>query len=105
MKYEVGMRWIWKDDHLEQVLKRNFKCEYNKKDDHGEPLINDSKLSSELRGYIIDVKPRVGDRYFITIKWENGRIMQYTDDGIKDEPRLSLDKGWYRNDKLELLGI
>jgi hypothetical protein len=47
----------------------------------------------------------VGDRYFITIKWENGRIMQYTDDGIKDEPRLSLDKVWYRNEKLELLGI
>lgn len=95
MKYEVGMRWIWKDDHLEQILKRNFVLLHkNKKDDHG-----------ELRGYIIDVKPRVGDRYFITIKWENGRIMQYTDDGIKDEPRLSLDKVWYRNEKLELLGI
>jgi hypothetical protein len=82
MKYEVGMRWIWKDS-----------------DGH-----------VELKGHIIYIKPRNipgsnGDRYFITIKWENGRIMQYTDSMIGEDTRLSLDKEWYRNEKLELLGI
>ena len=87
MKYEVGMRWIWNPNW------------WRSGDDHP----GDDR---ELRGYIIDVKPRVGKpfNFFITIKWENGK-MQYTDDRIKDDPRLSLDKVWYRNEKLKLLGI
>lgn len=86
MKYEVGMRWIWNPNW------------WRSGDDHP---------GDELRGYIIDVKPRVCKpfNFFITIKWENGKIMQYTDDRIKDDPRLSLDKVWYRNEKLKLLGI
>ena len=92
MKYEVGMRWI--------LAPSPFLMRWRSGDDHP----GDDR---ELRGYIIDVKPRVGKpfNFFITIKWENGKIMQYTDDRIKDDPRLSLDKVWYRNEKLKLLGI
>jgi hypothetical protein len=41
----------------------------------------------------------------IVIKWENGRMIQYNDYMIEEEPRLSYDKEYYRNQKLELLGI
>lgn len=80
MKYELGMRWVWRDDNLAQVLP----------DGH-----------DILRGYICEIKP--GNN--IIIKWENGRMIQYTDFMIKDDTRLSLDKEWYRNEKLEILGI
>jgi len=56
-----------------------------------------------LRGYISELKP--GRTRSIIIKWENGRMIQYNDYMIKEEPRLSYDKEFYRNQKLELLGL
>lgn len=56
-----------------------------------------------LRGYISELKP--GRTRSIIIKWENGRMIQYNDYMIEEEPRLSYDKEFYRNQKLELLGI
>ena len=56
-----------------------------------------------IRGYISELKP--GRTRSIIIKWENGRMIQYNDYMIEEEPRLSYDKEFYRNQKLELLGI
>ena len=54
-----------------------------------------------LRGYISELKPGMS----IIIKWENGRMIQYNKSMIEEEPRLSPDKEYYRDQKLELLGI
>ena len=54
-----------------------------------------------LRGYISELKPGMS----IIIKLENGRMIQYNQSMIEEEPRLSPDKEYYRNQKLELLGI
>ena len=75
--YNVGDRWIW------QTV--------------GCPVYSEGSL----RGYISEIKP--GNS--IIIKWENGNMTQYNDYMIEEEPRLSYDKEYYRNQKLELLGI
>ena len=75
--YQVGDRWVWQDD-------------------------NDI-----LRGYITELKPGRTPSMLssIIIKWENGNMIQYNDYMIEEEPRLSPDKEYYRNQKLESLGI
>ncbi len=55
----------------------------------------------ELKGYISEMKSPNS----IVIKWENGRKIQYNDYMIEEEHRLQIDKEYYRNKKLELLGI
>ena len=57
--------------------------------------------ASILRGYISELKPGGS----IIIKWENGKGIQYNDYMIEEENRLQIDKEYYRNQKLELLGI
>ena len=57
--------------------------------------------SYEVKGYICEMKSSNS----IIIKWQNGRLIQYNDYMIKEEPRLQIDKEYYRNQKLELLGI
>ncbi len=54
-----------------------------------------------IRGFISEMKSPNS----IVIKWENGRLIQYNDYMIEEEPRLSYDKEYYRNQKLESLGI
>jgi hypothetical protein len=56
-----------------------------------------------VRGYISELKP--GNRLSIIIKWENGNMTQYNDYMIEEAPQLSIDKEYYRNQKLEQLGI
>lgn len=75
MKYNVGDRWVWRDSE------------------------------GSLIGYISELKPGNGKKLSIIIKWENGRMIQYNQYMIEEEPRLSYDKEYYRNQKLELLGI
>ena len=75
MKYNVGDRWIWRDSEV------------------------------SLIGYISELKPGNNKTLSIIIKWENGRMIQYNQYMIEEEPRLSYDKEYYRNQKLELLGI
>lgn len=41
----------------------------------------------------------------IVIRWETGRIIQYTYSMIEEEPRLKYDIEWHRNQKLIQLGI
>jgi hypothetical protein len=57
--------------------------------------------SYKVKGYISEMKSPNS----IIIKWQNGRLIQYNDYMIKEEPRLQIDKEYYRNQKLELLGI
>ena len=73
--YNVGDRWVWRD-----IENPNHKT---------------------VRGYISELKPGMS----IIIKWDNGRMIQYNQSMIEEEPRLSYDKEYYRNQKLELLGI
>lgn len=73
--YNVGDKWTWRDSE------------------------------GSLRGYISELKPGNGKTLSIIIKWENGRMIQYNQYMIEEEPRLSYDKEYYRNQKLELLGI
>ncbi len=54
-----------------------------------------------IRGFISEMKSPNS----IVIKWENGRLIQYNDYMIEEESRLSYDKEYYRNQKLESLGI
>jgi hypothetical protein len=54
-----------------------------------------------VRGVISELKSPNS----IVIKWENGRLIQYNDHMIEEEPRLQIDKEHYRNKKLESLGI
>ena len=75
--YQVGDRWIWQDD---TIVKGDI-----------------------LRGYITELKP--GRTRSIIIKWENGNMTQYNDYMIEEAPQLSIDKEYYRNQKLEQLGI
>lgn len=64
-----------------------------------------------LRGYISQIKPINGEltkyHHFdsIIIKWENGKMTQYNDYMIEEAPQLSIDTEYYRNQKLEQLGI
>lgn len=76
--YNVGDRWVWRDNENPNQFR-----------------------NKAVRGYISEIKPGMS----IVIKWENGRIIQYNDYMIEEEPRLSPDKEYYRNQKLELLGI
>jgi len=55
----------------------------------------------EVKGYICEMKSPNS----IVIKWENDRLIQYNDYMIEEEPRLQIDKEYYRNQKLESLGI
>lgn len=55
----------------------------------------------EVKGYVCEMKSPNS----IVIKWENGRLIQYNDYMIEEEPRLQIDKEYHRNQKLELLGI
>jgi len=55
----------------------------------------------EVKGYISEMKTPNS----IVIKWENDRLIQYNDYMIEEEPRLQIDKEYYRNQKLESLGI
>lgn len=71
--YNVGDRWVWKDDN------------------------------NSIRGYISELKGP--NKLSICIKWENGQHIQYNNYMIEEDPRLSIDKEYYRNQKLELLGI
>jgi hypothetical protein len=73
--YKVGDRWIWNADY--------------------------DGSSYKVKGYISEMKSPNS----IIIKWQNGRLIQYNDYMIKEEPRLQIDKEYYRNQKLELLGI
>lgn len=75
MKYNVGDRWVWRDSE------------------------------ESLRGYISELVSTNGKKLSIIIKWENGRMIQYNQYMIEEELRLSYDKEYYRNQKLELLGI
>jgi len=77
--YNVGDKWIWRDDVRVNPV--------------------------TLRGYISELKPGNGKTLSIIIKWENGRMIQYNDYMIKEAPQLSIDKEFYRNQKLESLGI
>ena len=54
-----------------------------------------------VRGVISELKSPNS----IVIKWENGRLIQYNDYMIEEESRLSYDKEYHRNQKLEQLGI
>ena len=76
--YNVGDRWVWRDNENPNQFR-----------------------NKTVRGYISELKP--GNS--IIIKWENGRMIQYNQSMIEEEPRLSTDKEYYRNQKLELLGI
>ena len=76
--YTVGDRWVWRDNENPNQFR-----------------------NKTVRGYISEIKPGMN----IIIKWENGRMIQYNQSMIEEEPRLSLDKEHYRNQKLELLGI
>ena len=76
--YNVGDRWVWRDNENPNQFR-----------------------NKTVRGYISEIKPGMS----IIIKWENGRMMQYNQSMIEEEPRLSPDKEYYRNQKLELLGI
>jgi hypothetical protein len=62
----------------------------------------DSNPLYTIRGYISEL---FKNRLSFIIKWENGRETHYNDYMIKKEPRLSIDKEYYRNQKLESLGI
>jgi hypothetical protein len=87
--YNVGDKWIWRDDVLLS---------------DGSGRVRATPVT--LRGYISELKSgRVGKTLSIIIKWENGRMIQYNDYMIKEAPQLSIDKEYYRNQKLELLGI
>lgn len=90
MKYEVGMRWVWRDDNFSHIFPGSAAVDEEAPEVH-----------YMLRGYISEIKPGMS----IIIKWENGRMIQYNQSMIEEEPRLSLDKEHYRNQKLELLGI
>lgn len=76
--YNVGDRWVWRDNENPNQFR-----------------------NKTVRGYISEIKPGMS----IIIKWENGRMIQYNKSMIEEEPRLSPDKEYYRNQKLELLGI
>jgi hypothetical protein len=76
--YNVGDRWVWRDNENPNQFR-----------------------NKTVRGYISELKP--GNS--IIIKWDNGRMIQYNQSMIEEEPRLSYDKEYYRNQKLELLGI
>jgi hypothetical protein len=54
-----------------------------------------------VRGVISELKSPNS----IVIKWENGRLIQYNDHMIEEEHRLQVDKEYYRNEKLEQIGI
>jgi hypothetical protein len=91
MKYNVGDRWIWRDDVLFS---------------DGSGRVRATPVT--LRGYISELKSgstKVGKTLSIIIKWENGRMIQYNDYMIEEAPQLSIDKEFYRNQKLELLGL
>ena len=62
--------------------------------DDKEDFIIDSSFT--LRGTVINKY-----REFIDIRWENGRVLTYD----KEEKRIQIDKEYYRNEKLEKLGI
>jgi hypothetical protein len=76
--YNVGDRWVWRDNENPNQFR-----------------------NKTVRGYISEIKPGMS----IIIKWDNGRMIQYNQSMIEEEPRLSPDKEYYRNQKLELLGI
>lgn len=76
--YNVGDRWVWRDNENPNQFR-----------------------NKTVRGYISEIKPGMS----IIIKWNNGRMIQYNQSMIEEEPRLSPDKEYYRNQKLELLGI
>lgn len=76
--YNVGDRWVWRDNENPNQFR-----------------------NKTVRGYISEIKPGMS----IVIKWENGRMIQYNQSMIEEEPRLSPDKEYCRNQKLELLGI
>lgn len=76
--HNVGDRWVWRDNENPNQFR-----------------------NKTVRGYISEIKPGMS----IIIKWENGRMIQYNQSMIEEEPRLSPDKEYYRNQKLELLGI
>lgn len=76
--YNVGDRWMWRDNENTNQFR-----------------------NKTIRGYISELKPHGS----IIIKWENGRQIQYNQSMIEEEPRLSYDKEYYRNQKLESLGI
>lgn len=76
--YTVGDRWVWRDNENPNQFR-----------------------NKTVRGYISEIKPGMS----IIIKWENGRMIQYNQSMIEEEPRLSPDKEYYRNQKLESLGI
>jgi hypothetical protein len=90
--YQVGDRWIWRDNEnpnqFHNSLSANFPGSFQNR-------------NKTVRGYISEIKPGMS----IIIKWENGRMIQYNDYMIEEEPRLSPDKEYYRNQKLESLGI
>jgi hypothetical protein len=91
VKYNVGDRWIWRDDVLLS---------------DGSGRVRATPVT--LRGYISELKSgstKVGKTISIIIKWENGRMIQYNDYMIEEAPQLSIDKEFYRNQKLELLGL
>ena len=54
-----------------------------------------------MKGYVCEMKTPNS----IVIKWGNDRLIQYNDYMIEEEPRLQIDKEYYRNQKLESLGI
>jgi hypothetical protein len=57
--------------------------------------------SYQVKGYICEMKSNSS----IVIKWENGNMTQYNDYMIEEATQLSIDKEYYRNQKLESLGI
>ncbi len=76
--YNVGDRWVWRDNENPNQFR-----------------------NKTVRGYISEIKPGMS----IIMKWDNGRMIQYNQSMIEEEPRLSPDKEYYRNQKLESLGI
>ena len=80
IKYKVGDRWIYSSEFLTEYQENGY---YN------------------LIGYVTEVK-----QGSITIKWENGRTIEYNEYMIKiNQHRLQFDKEWYRSQKLNELGI
>jgi hypothetical protein len=67
----------------------------------GDRWIWKESTSDVMKGYISEIKSLNS----IVIKWENGRLIQYNDYMIEENTRLQIDKEYYRNQKLESLGI
>lgn len=57
-----------------------------------------------IKGVVIRKKhDHIRKCWLIDVRWENGRVLTYSENNI--DTRLQIDKEYYRNEKLEKLGI